>query len=91
MPWQACCRRKQSWNRSLWPPGASDALGRMLLHTLLTELRVAGVIEITLEVRASNHAALAFYSRAGFSQTGTRPAYYADPVEDAVLMRLELT
>ncbi len=66
-------------------------LGRMLLHTLLTELRVAGVIEITLEVRASNDAAAAFYRRAGFAQTGIRRAYYADPVEDAVLMRLELT
>ena len=33
-------------------------LGRMLFDALLCELRAAGVIEITLEVRASNHAAL---------------------------------
>src|ERR1700678_950431 len=35
-------------------------LGRMLLDALLKELRTAGVFEITLEVRASNDAALAF-------------------------------
>jgi len=66
-------------------------LGRMLFDALLRELRTGGVLEITLEVRASNDAALAFYRRAGFVQTGARPAYYADPVEDAVLMRLDLT
>jgi ribosomal-protein-alanine N-acetyltransferase len=66
-------------------------LGRMLYDALLSELHPAGVLEITLEVRASNDAALAFYRRAGFSQTGLRPAYYTDPVEDAVLMRLELS
>lgn len=65
--------------------------GRMLFDALLSELRTAGALEITLEVRASNHAALAFYGRAGFVQTGTRRAYYTDPVEDAVLMRLDLT
>lgn len=65
-------------------------LGRMLFDALLCELRAAGVIEITLEVRASNHTALGFYRCAGFSQTGTRRPYYADPVEDAVLMRLDL-
>ena len=65
-------------------------LGHMLFDALMNELRKGGVLQITLEVRASNHAALAFYRRAGFVQTGTRRAYYADPVEDAVLMRLDL-
>jgi ribosomal-protein-alanine N-acetyltransferase len=65
-------------------------LGRMLFDALLSELRAAGVIGITLEVRASNRAALGFYCGAGFSQTGLRPGYYADPVEDAVLMRLDI-
>ena len=65
-------------------------LGRMLFDALANELRKAGALQITLEVRESNHAALAFYRCAGFSQTGLRRAYYADPVEDAVLMRLDL-
>jgi ribosomal-protein-alanine N-acetyltransferase len=67
-----------------------SGLGRMLLDALSSELRKAGGLQITLEVRASNHAALAFYRRAGFRQTGARRAYYADPAEDAVLMRLDL-
>lgn len=40
-----------------------------------------------LEVRASNRSAIAFYEGAGFIVTGQRPAYYAHPVEDAILMR----
>ncbi|MGD1108188.1 MAG: ribosomal protein S18-alanine N-acetyltransferase [Terracidiphilus sp.] len=66
-------------------------LGRMLFGALLNELRAGGVLEIVLEVRASNRAAVAFYRAAGFDQTGIRRAYYADPIEDAVLMRLHFT
>lgn len=66
-------------------------LARILFKALVDELRTTGVIEITLEVRASNRAAVAFYRSAGFSQSGLRRAYYADPIEDAVLMRLQFS
>jgi ribosomal-protein-alanine N-acetyltransferase len=66
-------------------------LGRMLLEALVNDLRAAGVLEIILEVRASNRPGLAFYRSAGFSQTGILRAYYVDPIEDAVLMRLHFT
>ena len=66
-------------------------LGRVLFDALANDLRAAGVLEIVLEVRASNRQALAFYRSAGFGQTGLRRAYYADPIEDAVLMRLHFT
>lgn len=65
-------------------------LGRRLFDSLACELRTAGVGEVVLEVRASNHAGLAFYRSVGFGRTGLRRAYYADPVDDAVLMRLRL-
>jgi len=65
-----------------------QGLGRVLFDALVNELRAAG--EVVLEVRASNHDALAFYRSAGFSQTGLRRAYYVDPIEDAVVMRLRL-
>jgi ribosomal-protein-alanine N-acetyltransferase len=65
-------------------------LGRQLSHALAGELRAADVCELLLEVRGSNRAALAFYRSLGFAETGRRPRYYADPVEDAVLMRLIL-
>ena len=46
-------------------------------------------ILITLEVRVSNLAAQALYSKYGFSQRGVRHAYYLDNREDAVIMTLD--
>jgi len=66
-------------------------LGRLLFEALVNDLRAAGVLEIILEVRASNRPALAFYRSAGFGQAGLRRAYYIDPIEDALLMRLHFT
>jgi ribosomal-protein-alanine N-acetyltransferase len=66
-------------------------LGRLLFGALVNDLRAEGVLEIVLEVRASNRPALAFYRSEGFGQTGLRRAYYVDPIEDAVLMRLDAT
>ncbi|GBR74868.1 putative acetyltransferase [Candidatus Termititenax aidoneus] len=44
-----------------------------------------------LEVRVSNQAALNLYLKLGFTKTGLRKNYYSTPVEDAVLLRKELT
>jgi ribosomal-protein-alanine N-acetyltransferase len=65
-------------------------LGRRLLDGLIRELQAGGAHEVALEVRGSNHAALGLYRSLGFVKTGLRKSYYADPVEDAVLMRLRL-
>jgi ribosomal-protein-alanine N-acetyltransferase len=65
-------------------------MARLLLSALAAELCTAGVMEVILEVRASNQPALDFYERSGFVKAGRRPRYYIDPVEDAVLMRLQL-
>jgi len=65
-------------------------LARKLFEELAGKLRLAGITEIVLEVRASNQAALGLYRRLGFKETGSRPRYYHDPIEDAVLMRLGL-
>ena len=54
------------------------------------ELESAGFREILLEVRASNEPAQGLYRGFGFSENGRRVRYYADPVEDAVLMRMRL-
>ena len=66
-------------------------MGRRLFGALMIELKQAGATELLLEVRASNLAALGFYRALGFIETGRRPRYYADPVEDAVLMQLWLS
>ena len=41
---------------------------------------------LTLEVRASNQAAIALYEKHGFTQAGLRKNYYEKPREDAVIM-----
>jgi ribosomal-protein-alanine N-acetyltransferase len=61
-----------------------------LFSALAEELRRMQVEELLLEVRASNRPALGFYRSRGFEETGRRPGYYAEPIEDAVLMRLRL-
>ncbi len=65
-------------------------LGGLLLRALAEELRKEHVRELHLEVRASNRTARGFYRAQGFEETGRRVSYYADPEEDAVLMRLKL-
>jgi len=40
----------------------------------------------TLEVRASNEAAIALYERLGFTSHGRRRGYYTDNREDALIM-----
>jgi ribosomal-protein-alanine N-acetyltransferase len=61
-----------------------------LFEALIAEFYTAYIKGIMLEVRATNQPALALYRRLGFVETGRRPRYYHDPVEDAILMRLRL-
>lgn len=49
-----------------------------------------GVSKLLLDVRESNAAAHAFYEEQGFVRDGIRKNYYADPVENAVLMSFEI-
>ncbi len=44
---------------------------------------------VHLEVRKSNTTAISFYQKAGFSCTGERRAYYQNPNESGIVMRLQ--
>lgn len=44
---------------------------------------------LTLEVRASNEAAIRLYEKLGFQEVGRRKNYYSDIREDAILMTRE--
>jgi [ribosomal protein S18]-alanine N-acetyltransferase len=70
--------------------GQRRGVGRRMCRAIAEELQRAGVTEVYLEVRASNRAARAFYAALGFAESGRRTRYYADPEEDAVLMRLRM-
>jgi tRNA threonylcarbamoyladenosine biosynthesis protein TsaB len=71
-------------------PHQRRGVARELFAALKGELRRSGAGEVRLEVREGNHAAQVFYRFLGFREEGRRVRYYADPVEDAVLMKLEL-
>lgn len=65
-------------------------IGTTLLDAAIETLRSRDVAEVFLEVRACNAAAQALYRTAGFAECGRRTGYYADPVDDAILLRLVL-
>jgi len=58
---------------------------KMLAETL-ESLSGEGVRRVFLEVRRSNYTARRLYKGRGFMETGARPKYYRNPVEDAVCM-----
>lgn len=68
-----------------------EGVGRRLLAHTLELARTRGAHTIFLEVRESNSAARALYDSAGFVDVGRRAKYYARPVEDALVLRKELS
>jgi ribosomal-protein-alanine N-acetyltransferase len=64
-------------------------VGRRILRWLERSALEAGTFDITLEVRAANHAAQAFYLALGYEPTGRIDRYYQG-VEDAIRMRRDL-
>ena len=68
------------------PECRRQGIAEVLLVAALEAAVEAGQDEVTLEYRASNHAARALYDKYGFTQVGVRARYYSDNQEDAVLM-----
>lgn len=73
-------------NFAVHPSHRRQGLGRALLAHVLAEAEAFGAPNATLEVRASNTAALALYDAGGFARAGLRRAYYTHPVEDALIL-----
>jgi ribosomal-protein-alanine acetyltransferase len=67
-----------------------NGLGSRLMYALAIAARDQHATRIFLEVRKSNAAAQRLYENCGFTLSGCRPAYYADPSEDAILYALSL-
>ncbi len=70
------------------PPERRQGAGRALCLAAIQWTREQGTQALELEVRVSSHGAIDLYRSLGFTETGRRPRYYQEPVEDAVLMRL---
>ena len=65
-------------------------VGRALCGAVVAWCREEGAGVVELEVRAGSLGAIALYEGLGFVVVGRRGGYYREPVEDAVMMRLEL-
>jgi ribosomal-protein-alanine N-acetyltransferase len=65
-------------------------LGARLLDAALAEAWRRGVNAVFLEVRESNAPARALYASRGFGAVGRRRNYYRRPLEDALVLRLDL-
>jgi [ribosomal protein S18]-alanine N-acetyltransferase len=73
-------------NLAIHPDWRERGLGRRLLAGVLAAAHGMGVRRATLEVRRSNLAAQRLYAAAGFRVVGVREGYYAQPVEDALVL-----
>jgi [ribosomal protein S18]-alanine N-acetyltransferase len=82
-----CSRYADVWhlmNIAVDPSARRRGYGGALLEQMLE--RAGQDQPFTLEVRTSNAAAIALYERFGFRSAGTRPRYYRDTGEDAMIM-----
>lgn len=72
-------------NVAVSPTARRQGVARHLLAALETYGQERGLYRLTLEVRASNEAAIALYEGAGYKADGVRPRFYTHPTEDAVI------
>jgi len=82
-----CSRYDTVWhvmNVAVDPTLRRRGIASALLGALIE--RIGEDAQLTLEVRKSNHGALALYERFGFRAAGHRRRYYQDNGEDAVVM-----
>ena len=63
-----------------------QGLGQALLYSLIKTACDRGLERATLEVRASNSAAISLYQKFGFKTAGRRRRYYKDNDEDALIL-----
>ena len=76
-------------NLAVNPDFRRQGIGEALVLRLVAELKSRGAYCLTLEVRASNEAAIGLYDKLGFAAVGRRRGYYEKPREDACILRKE--
>ena len=68
------------------PEYQGQGFGKAIVWGLLKKARDHQLQWATLEVRASNHVAIALYESFGFKEIGRRPKYYEVTGEDALML-----
>lgn len=77
-------------NIAVAPAWRRRGVARELLERVIMTMRGRDVHELYLEVRTSNEIAQRLYQSYGFREVGIRKAYYTNPTEDAIVMRLDI-
>ena len=67
-----------------------QGVGTFVLEEFKKECSKLNITKVMLDVRESNDAAIKLYEKEGFVQDGTRPGFYQNPYEDAILMSAEI-
>lgn len=84
----------QLLNLSVVPDARREGLGGALLRRFLSDAMRLGALQVFLEVRVGNTAAIALYEREGFECVARRAGYYPpdldDVREDALVMRRDI-
>lgn len=75
---------------AIHPDYRRRGIATALVEHTLEELKERACRFLYLEVRASNYLAKRLYQGFGFRIVGTRKRYYVSPIEDAVIMMLEV-
>ena len=68
------------------PEYRGRGIGELVLNGLIDQALALNADMLTLEVRVSNVIAQQLYLKYGFQPSGTRPRYYTDNGEDALIM-----
>ena len=68
-------------NIAVFPAHRRQGVAKALINAAVSQ----PISRLSLEVRASNQAAITLYRSLGFTEDGIRPRFYAHPTEDAIL------
>ena len=81
----------QILNVAVHPDHRRHGYGRAVTQWLVEYAKATNLLEITLEVRRSNAAAISLYEELGFLVVGERRHFYRHPTEDALIMQIVFT
>ena len=77
-------------NLAVAPEARGGHIGSTLLYSSIAAARDRRATALYLEVRDSNVTARRLYASRGFVEVGRRRQYYRKPVEDALVLRLDV-
>lgn len=64
-----------------------QGIAKKILEAMIERCKQRKIININLEVRESNFAAIKLYEKFGFENIGIRKNFYEKPIENAIIMQ----